>query len=81
MATVFLFGSLPKGFIPSQDTDQIIGTTEASQDASFDAMVKSQQAAAMNVFQEDPNVEVFFSSINAAGGNRNRVNSGRFQFA
>jgi HAE1 family hydrophobic/amphiphilic exporter-1 len=76
-ATYFLFGILPKGFIPSQDTNQLAGTSELPQDASFDAMVKAQTAA-MKVFQEDPNVEVFFSNINAAGGN-GTGNSGRFQ--
>ena len=76
-ATYFLFGLLPKGFIPSQDTNQLAGTSELPQDASFDAMVKAQTAA-MKVIQEDPNVAVFFSNINAQGGN-GTGNSGRFQ--
>ncbi len=77
VATYFLFGILPKGFIPNQDTNQLAGTSELSQDASFDSMVKSTTAA-MKVFSEDPNVAVFFSGLNAQGGNGSG-NSGRFQ--
>jgi HAE1 family hydrophobic/amphiphilic exporter-1 len=78
VATYFLFGILPKGFIPNQDTDQLSATSELPQDASFDAMVKSTTAA-MNVISEDPNVAVFFSGLNAQGGNGGSGNSGRFQ--
>ncbi len=78
VATYFLFGILPKGFIPSQDTNQLSGSSELPQDASFEAMVKSTQAA-MNVFANDPNVAVFFSGLNAQGGNGGTGNSARFQ--
>jgi HAE1 family hydrophobic/amphiphilic exporter-1 len=36
VATYYVFGLLPKGFIPSQDTGQISGSTEFGQDVSFD---------------------------------------------
>ena len=39
-------GLVPKGFIPSQDTDQISVTTEYAQDASFDNMARLQQLVA-----------------------------------
>ena len=65
----------PTGFIPNQDTGQIQGTTELPQDASFDAMVKSQSEAAA-IVQADPNVEGVFSTVNATGGN-NGANAGR----
>jgi len=42
VATVYLYGLVPKGFIPSQDTGQLSGTTEAPQDISFDGMVQLQ---------------------------------------
>jgi len=74
-ATVYLYRLVPTGFIPSQDTGQIQGTTELPQDASFDAMVKSQQQA-MAIVAADPNVEGFFSAVNASGGN-NGANAGR----
>ena len=38
VATVYLFGAIPKGFFPSQDTSQAFAVTEASQDISFEAM-------------------------------------------
>ena len=41
-ATVYLFGIVPKGFIPSQDTGQLNGSTEAPQDISYEAMVSSR---------------------------------------
>jgi HAE1 family hydrophobic/amphiphilic exporter-1 len=40
VATVLLYGVLPKGFIPNQDTDQLGGVTEMPQDASFQSMVR-----------------------------------------
>ncbi len=45
-ATVYLYGLVPKGFIPNQDTGQLSGSTEAPQDISFDAMVQRQQQVA-----------------------------------
>jgi hydrophobic/amphiphilic exporter-1 (mainly G- bacteria), HAE1 family len=77
-ATYYLYGALPKGFIPSQDTEQLGGSSELPQDASFEAMVKAQTAA-MQIFADDPNVAVFFSTVNAQGGNNGAGNSGRFQ--
>ena len=67
VATVFLYGLLPKGFIPNQDTGQLNGTIEMSQEASFDSMVKSQLEVA-KVIDQDPNIDGFFSSVSASGG-------------
>jgi HAE1 family hydrophobic/amphiphilic exporter-1 len=78
VATVFLYELLPKGFIPNQDTDQLGGTTEMPQEASFDAMVRLQQKAAA-VIGADPNVEAYFSLVSAAGGIGGTGNSGRLQ--
>jgi HAE1 family hydrophobic/amphiphilic exporter-1 len=41
-ATVFLFRVVPKGFIPSQDTGQIMGQTEAIEGISYRSMVAHQ---------------------------------------
>jgi HAE1 family hydrophobic/amphiphilic exporter-1 len=75
-ATVWLFVVIPKGFLPSEDTGQIFGFTEAAQGISFEAMARHQQALAA-VIQEDPNVEAFSSSIGASGssaaGNQGRI--------
>ena len=64
--TGYLFVIIPKGFIPSQDTGQIFGLTEAAQDISFDSMVRHQLAVAA-VVSKDPNVTSFFSSAGAGG--------------
>ncbi len=78
VATVFLYGLIPKGFIPNQDTDQLGGFTEMPQEASFEAMVRLQQKAAA-VVGADPNVEAYFSLVNAQGGNQGSGNAGRLQ--
>ena len=75
-ATYFVYRQLPLGFIPSQDTNQLSGTTEFSEDASFDVQVRIQQEVA-KVVAENPNVDKFFS--NAGGGNFSGANSGRMQ--
>jgi HAE1 family hydrophobic/amphiphilic exporter-1 len=64
---VVLFVKIPKGFIPSQDTGQIFGFTEAAEGISFDAMVAHQKAV-MAVLQADPNVDEFMSSAGGRGG-------------
>jgi HAE1 family hydrophobic/amphiphilic exporter-1 len=78
-ATIYLYGVVPKGFIPNQDTGQISGSTEAPQDISFDAMMERQQQVAA-VLRDDPNVDAFSSSAGGfgggggiAGGNAGRV--------
>src|SRR3984957_10766502 len=78
VATVWLYGLLPKGFIPNQDTDQLGGTTEMPQEASFESMVRLQRQAAA-VVGADPNVEAYFSLVNAQGGGQGSGNSGRLQ--
>ena len=52
--TFWLFFTMPTGFIPSQDSGFVFGATLASQDISFDSMVK-HQTAAMKILQKDPN--------------------------
>src|SRR5690242_11336708 len=57
--TIYLYTFVPRGFIPSQDTGQLGASTELPQDASFDAMVASQKAAA-DIVLADPNVDALF---------------------
>jgi HAE1 family hydrophobic/amphiphilic exporter-1 len=75
--TVYLYGLVPKGFIPSQDTDQINASTEYAQDASFEAMARVQQQVAA-VVAANPNVDAFFSRV-GGGGNNGAGNSGNMQ--
>ena len=69
-ATGVLFVLIPKGFLPSEDTGQIFGSTEAAEGTSFDAMVAHQQAVSA-VVQQDPNVASFMSSAGGRGGTTN----------
>jgi HAE1 family hydrophobic/amphiphilic exporter-1 len=74
--TVFLFLRMPKGFLPSEDTGQMFGFTEAQQGISFEAMRERQQQVA-DILLEDPSVDAFMSAIGAGGpsasGNQGRI--------
>jgi HAE1 family hydrophobic/amphiphilic exporter-1 len=65
--TVVLFKLVPTGFIPTQDTGQIIATTEAAQGTSFKDMVAHQQQIAA-IVARDPNIAGFMSSVGGGGG-------------
>ena len=71
VGTVVLYKLVPTGFIPTQDTGQIVATTEAAQGTSFPDMVKHQQAIAAIVAQ-DPNIAGFMSSVGSGGGSSNQ---------
>jgi HAE1 family hydrophobic/amphiphilic exporter-1 len=73
--TVFLFAKVPKGFLPSQDTGQISGFTEASQNISFESMAR-HQAALHDILETEPAVEMYMSSVGVGGPNL-AGNSGR----
>jgi hydrophobic/amphiphilic exporter-1 (mainly G- bacteria), HAE1 family len=76
VATIYMFGLVPKGFIPSEDTGQILINTEAAQGVSYEQMVNYQQQLAAIVAKDD-NVESFFSSVGVGGialtGNTGRI--------
>jgi len=61
-ATMYMFVTIPKGFIPDQDTDQLQITTEAQQGTSYYQMVQFEQKIAQLVSQ-DPNVESLMASV------------------
>jgi hydrophobic/amphiphilic exporter-1 (mainly G- bacteria), HAE1 family len=73
--TVYLFTLVPKGFIPTEDTGQLMANTKAAQDISFDDMLKHQQMVA-DIIRQDPNIEALNSTIGASGPNAS-VNNGR----
>ncbi|MBD2682072.1 MULTISPECIES: efflux RND transporter permease subunit [Nostoc] len=75
VATVYLFIVVPKGFVPNADVGQITASTQASEDISFDEMVKHQQAVAAIAYR-DPNIDSINSSVGAGGPNAS-ANSGR----
>jgi len=75
--TALLYLLVPKGFFPSEDTGLLIGFTRASQDVSFDAMARRQQALVEQVLA-DPAVATVTSSIGVDGSNAT-LNQGRLQ--
>jgi HAE1 family hydrophobic/amphiphilic exporter-1 len=68
VVTAYFFATIPKGFIPTEDTGQIFIFTEAAQDISFEAM-KERQRAVADIVRKDPYVEQFMSFIGAGGTN------------
>ncbi|MCI0442360.1 efflux RND transporter permease subunit [bacterium] len=64
--TLILFMLVPKGFLPSSDTGQIFGFTEAAQGISFESMVDHQMRV-NRVIQNEPGVEHFFSTAGSRG--------------
>ncbi len=76
-ATIVLFVVIPKGFFPQQDTGLITGQSEASQDISFQEMVRKQEQIGAIVLA-DPGVATVAMAIGAGGGGGgNTLNTGR----
>jgi hydrophobic/amphiphilic exporter-1 (mainly G- bacteria), HAE1 family len=63
-ATAYVYGLVPKGFIPSQDTGFIGAQTQYPQDSSYEAMVAAEQAA-MAVVAENPNIDHYSTWVSA----------------
>jgi HAE1 family hydrophobic/amphiphilic exporter-1 len=72
VGTGALYMLVPKGFIPTEDTGLISGTTETIEGSSYDAMVQHQQQVAA-VLAADPNVDHFMSSVGGGTMNQGRV--------
>jgi HAE1 family hydrophobic/amphiphilic exporter-1 len=76
-ATAWLFVAMPKGFLPSTDTGQLLVFTEAAQDISFEAMAQKQRQAA-NIVRADPNVAAVMAFIGpSSSGSSQTLNLGR----
>ncbi len=75
LATVWLFVSIPKGFLPTEDTGQIFVFTEAAPGISFEEM-KEKQGQLAAIVGADPDVAAFMSSV-GSGGAGGSFNSGR----
>jgi multidrug efflux pump len=66
---MYLFVVVPKGFFPQQDTGRIVGSLQADQSISFQAMsVKLKQL--IDIVRADPAVEtvVGFTGVGSGGG-------------
>ena len=62
VATAWLFWSTPKGLFPTDDTGQLLATTEAAEGVSFDALVEHVRDVAA-VIARDPDVRSVTSSV------------------
>jgi len=81
VATVVLFITIPKGFFPEQDTGRIMGSIQADQSISFQAMRK-KLADLMAIVQADPAVQSVVGFTGAgSGGGRSSVNTGSIYVA
>ena len=60
--TAALFWWIPKGLFPSDDTGQLLATTEAAEGVSYDELIQHQQQVAA-VLAQDPDVLSVTSSV------------------
>jgi hydrophobe/amphiphile efflux-1 (HAE1) family protein len=70
--SVYLYIIVPKGFFPQQDTGRIMGSVQAAQDISFEAM-KEKMSQFVNTVMQDEAVQTI---VGFAGGNT-QYNTGR----
>jgi len=66
LATLLLFYLIPKGFLPSEDNEELIIFTQAAQGISFDSMVK-HQLAEVSLLKNNPNIRRFFAGVGVGG--------------
>ena len=62
VATVALFTIIPKGLFPTDDTGQLLGTTEARQGESYDGLIRHQQEV-VDIIRKDKDVRAVTSSV------------------
>src|SRR5499427_1752881 len=62
LITIALFYIIPKGFIPNDDTAQIVGYTEAAEGISFEEMSRHQEQL-VDIIRKDPNVVGVLSTV------------------
>jgi HAE1 family hydrophobic/amphiphilic exporter-1 len=76
LLTFLLFSVVPKGFIPSEDTGQVLANTEAADGVTFEQMNAMQQQLA-EIVQQNPNVAALMSSAGQGFGGGAGNNVGR----
>ncbi|BCS35043.1 multidrug transporter [Luteitalea sp. TBR-22] len=72
VGTVWLFARIPKGFIPDQDVDMLVGQTQAIQGIGFDAMM-AEQNAAVRAIRRHPDVVSVTSVVGSSALNTGRL--------
>jgi hydrophobic/amphiphilic exporter-1 (mainly G- bacteria), HAE1 family len=75
MCSGILFVAVPKGFIPSEDSGQVIGTTQAPEGTTFDQLNAMQQQAA-RVVQRNPSIATVMSNAGQGWGSTGGNNVG-----
>ncbi len=70
LITAYQFVTIPKGFLPEVDSNNLNGYTLGAQGISFDAM-KEDQLQLNKILMADPNRKGFFSSLGTVGGSSN----------
>ncbi len=68
--TAYQFMTIPKGFLPEVDSNNLNGYSLGAQGISFDAM-KEDQLQLNKILMADPNRKGFFSSLGTVGGSSN----------
>jgi HAE1 family hydrophobic/amphiphilic exporter-1 len=67
VATIYMFQTIPKGFIPSVDTGQISGNIEMQQGLGFESQVEHVQEV-VEIVRKDPSVLTVTSNVGSSGG-------------
>jgi HAE1 family hydrophobic/amphiphilic exporter-1 len=76
VVTVYLFGLVPKGFLPSEDQGRFQINTEAMQGISYPEMVRHQTQVA-DIVAKDPDVASTMVNVGPIGSFGGALNSGR----
>ncbi len=70
---VVLFRIIPQGFLPSDDSGELMATTEGAEGISFDAILPLQRRVD-SIIQQNPNVQWILPSVGSQGSaNQGRV--------
>jgi HAE1 family hydrophobic/amphiphilic exporter-1 len=69
-ATVHLYNSIQKDFLPTEDTGRLIVRTEAAIDASYEAL-KGYQEQVVRIAEANPNIAQIMSRMGASGSGSN----------
>ena len=78
--TIWLYADAPKTFFPKQDSDLVLGSTEAPAAASYQVLEGLQRRVAAAILS-DPAVEDVGSTLGSSGGRTSPANQGRLFIA
>ncbi|MGP8051986.1 MAG: efflux RND transporter permease subunit [Desulfobaccales bacterium] len=76
VASIGLFFYVPKGFFPEQDNGRLVGSIQAAQDISFQAM-KKKLGEVSDIVRKDPDVTDVVAFTGGSGGGAATTNTGR----